>query len=646
MAKSTLQAIAAVIAERYELKGNEATAFVAAFFEQIREGLAQDKQVKVRGLGTFKLQPVKARESVNVNTGERVVISSHDKMVFTPDNAMKELVNRPFADFETVMIKDGVDLDSIPTPFEPAASDDGDEPTAEMESESPAEDYQPTTEERPPVTIEEQLGVDHRRPVTERKHPATEETLPVGEEERDCVEAEISEMSQSEAGNPVGETDQRKGEEELLVAEEEERLTDAQPKSEPQSETTTPTQPHKASTRPRKLTPAERFSQLMGEDEEEQENAQAKTNDRTRVVTPVSNDATPHTATTSQDEKVDSHSTETQASTLTKDRQNSESEEVEKKQAISTLISEPFSEESDSQETTKADSETEQEQSPVLPADTESEDREEHEVKDSETEKTEVEKIDSDETASIGNSSIDGDNYLTDRATEEEIFNKEADKDEEVTTNEEFTTETISDEETTTNSEETSPWTDPEDEEEKIDTAQSHLVRNVVLPIVALLSVIAIATGAYYYGKSQQETPLRPATPEVAKPQSSTPQPTKTEDSVKAKAEKPAKVEKELAPAQAKDLPNEGKEAHPKSSEGIDLTAANNYPKLRYGAYRIIGVEKKLVLRPGETMEKVCRRTLGKDMMGYFEAINGKEHRSAGDTILIPKVELRPEYRK
>lgn len=69
MAKSTLQAIAAVIADRYELKSSDATAFVAAFFDQIREGLAQDKQVKVRGLGTFKLQPVKARESVNVNTG-------------------------------------------------------------------------------------------------------------------------------------------------------------------------------------------------------------------------------------------------------------------------------------------------------------------------------------------------------------------------------------------------------------------------------------------------------------------------------------------------------------------------------------------------------------------------------------------------
>ena len=118
MAKSTLQAIAAVIADRYELKSSDATAFVAAFFDQIREGLAQDKQVKVRGLGTFKLQPVKARESVNVNTGERLVINGHDKMAFTPDNAMKELVNRPFADFETVMIKDGVNIDAIPTPAE------------------------------------------------------------------------------------------------------------------------------------------------------------------------------------------------------------------------------------------------------------------------------------------------------------------------------------------------------------------------------------------------------------------------------------------------------------------------------------------------------------------------------------------------
>ena len=187
MAKSTLQAIAAVIADRYDLKGSEATAFVAAFFDQIREGLALDKQVKVRGLGTFKLQPVKARESVNVNTGERLVISGHDKMAFTPDNAMKELVNRPFADFETVMIKDGVNIDAIPTPAESAADEDGDECTTETtptetESESSAEDHQPATEERPPVIEEGHGNRDEPQPVVKEVLPAEEEPLQAEED--------------------------------------------------------------------------------------------------------------------------------------------------------------------------------------------------------------------------------------------------------------------------------------------------------------------------------------------------------------------------------------------------------------------------------------------------------------------------------
>lgn len=179
---------------------------------------------------------------------------------------------------------------------------------------------------------------------------------------------------------------------------------------------------------------------------------------------------------------------------------------------------------------------------------------------------------------------------------------------------------------------------------------RDHLVRNVVLPIVALLSVIAIATGAYYYGKSQQEIPQRPTTPEVEKPQSSAPQPAKATDSAQAKGENSTKTENKTEvqtdQAQKKEVVAESKETKQVTPEGIDLAAANNYRKLRYGAYRIIGVEKKVVLRSGETMDKVCRRTLGKDMIGYFEAINGQKRRSPGDTILVPKVELRPEYRK
>lgn len=110
MAKTYVQRIAEVVARKHDLSLKDAEDFVSSMFTAIHEGLDEDKQVKVKGLGTFTVKAVKARESVNVNTGERVVISSHDKVSFTPDKTMAELVNKPFAQFETVVLNDGVDF--------------------------------------------------------------------------------------------------------------------------------------------------------------------------------------------------------------------------------------------------------------------------------------------------------------------------------------------------------------------------------------------------------------------------------------------------------------------------------------------------------------------------------------------------------
>ena len=282
MAKSTLQAIAAVIADRYELKNSDATAFVAAFFDQIREGLAQDKQVKVRGLGTFKLQPVKARESVNVNTGERLVINGHDKMAFTPDNAMKELVNRPFADFETVMIKDGVNIDAIPTPAESTTDEDGDECTTETtptetESESSAQNHQPATEERPPVVDEGHTNRDEPQPVVKEALPAEEEPLQAEEDHQPSVDKnslateedqphDEEVKGQSDEEQTSSDKEQNEEENEQPTVENDQQVIETQTKEESPSAATVPTPPQRVVTRPRKPTPMERFSQLMGDD--------------------------------------------------------------------------------------------------------------------------------------------------------------------------------------------------------------------------------------------------------------------------------------------------------------------------------------------------------------------------------------------
>ena len=116
MGKISLIELAAVLSKRYGVNKKDATGFVTQMFDIIQQSLEQDKLVKIKGLGTFKIIDVDDRESVNVNTGERVLIEGHPKITFVPDALMKELVNKPFSQFETVVLNDGVD-------FEDAASE-------------------------------------------------------------------------------------------------------------------------------------------------------------------------------------------------------------------------------------------------------------------------------------------------------------------------------------------------------------------------------------------------------------------------------------------------------------------------------------------------------------------------------------------
>ncbi|EGC20450.1 MAG: HU family DNA-binding protein [Prevotella multiformis] len=113
MGKTGIQMITGALAKQYKLSASDASVFVDSVFAIISSELKDGRPVKVKGLGTFKIQSVKPRESVNVNTGERVLIKGHDKITFTPDAAMKELVNKPFSQFETVVINDGVDTETL-----------------------------------------------------------------------------------------------------------------------------------------------------------------------------------------------------------------------------------------------------------------------------------------------------------------------------------------------------------------------------------------------------------------------------------------------------------------------------------------------------------------------------------------------------
>ena len=171
MGKITIQEIAKILVEKNHIESQAASQFVNEMFAIILDRLSQGEPVKVKGLGTFKIIDVEARESVSVRTGERVVIDGHSKVTFTPDTTMKELVNKPFSHFETVMLNEGVEFEDMKEPEPPTPEQQ--EPVAEepVVEESVAEE--PVVEE--PV-VEQPVAEEPvaEEPVVEQPEPAEE----------------------------------------------------------------------------------------------------------------------------------------------------------------------------------------------------------------------------------------------------------------------------------------------------------------------------------------------------------------------------------------------------------------------------------------------------------------------------------------
>ena len=127
MSKFSLNTLGKLLADKSGLSQVEAELFIRKMFDVCNQGLDADKQVKIKWLGTFKVQTTKDRESINVNTGERFTIEGRDKLTFAPDNILKEIVNKPFAQFETVVVNDGVDFDEIDEKFGEEQTEDAPE---------------------------------------------------------------------------------------------------------------------------------------------------------------------------------------------------------------------------------------------------------------------------------------------------------------------------------------------------------------------------------------------------------------------------------------------------------------------------------------------------------------------------------------
>jgi len=175
MGKMTIQEIAKILVEKNKLTQKEASQFAQSMFEIIQQRLDSDGLVKVKGLGTFKMIRVEARESVSVRTGERVLIDSHSKVTFTPDATMKELVNKPFSQFETVVLNEGVEFDDLKDDLTEEELAEGEAPPSSPEGEAPLSSPEGDTIEAPSgavggaSTAEETIG--------EEEDPSNEEPV-------------------------------------------------------------------------------------------------------------------------------------------------------------------------------------------------------------------------------------------------------------------------------------------------------------------------------------------------------------------------------------------------------------------------------------------------------------------------------------
>lgn len=217
--KLTLQDFADYIAQSEGVDKTTAETFVRAFFDIIEEGLIDDKFVKIKGFGTFKLVAVSERESVNINTGERFQISGHTKVSFTPDSTMKELVNRPFAHFEAVDLNDDTDtkeFEVIDEEMEEEELDEGDntdiDTTATDDSADNSDDQDqdtPDTAETPCTNEEQELAVTAATPVTTAGKAPNEPEQPGITDDDNGLEA-AKEVVDTEDEAPV-EPDNSKG---------------------------------------------------------------------------------------------------------------------------------------------------------------------------------------------------------------------------------------------------------------------------------------------------------------------------------------------------------------------------------------------------------------------------------------------------
>lgn len=201
MIKNDIQDIAKVIAAKYGLKVSDSKTFINTFMDLVNEGLQEDGLVKIKGFGTFKIIEVKDRESINVTTGERFLIPGRNKVTFTPDSVMKEMVNKPFSQFDTVILNDGVDFSDLEQQMEDIVDDEVVEDTESVPVENTPSDEVTSTMFVPMQTEEVTTDENQTEDVVKEEEPIAEQAISVKPFKDDEIE-ELQDHVISEVETP------------------------------------------------------------------------------------------------------------------------------------------------------------------------------------------------------------------------------------------------------------------------------------------------------------------------------------------------------------------------------------------------------------------------------------------------------------
>ena len=538
MSKSSLSVLAKAVASKRGLTQAEAERFIATMFEVAGDGIQEDKLLKMKWLGTFKITSVKDRESVDVNTGERILIEGRDKISFTPDNILKEIINKPFAQFETVVVNDGIDFSDI------------DEKFANMEREEEELQLQKEQECHDEEVVQEEQNAEQ---------PQNEDLSQVEEQPREenlSQEVELNEDLSQEA---------KKSQESLLDAELQSQ--EGGQKDELSQEVNTP------------------ISEETVALSSELKNAEISEDD-------ISETSEDNISQTSDD-------------TISKTEENGIPEEV------GMLISHLKKNESEAEEIERVEEAKVKEEAEVPKA------------AEAHVEKTP-------EKAKVV-------------ASQSNVENKKQPE-----------------------------YDETLDEDEAYASDRHHLV--IPKYVVALVSVVFVALlgglcwFAFIYGKMQARQEQMEMQLKAIKPQPQPkPKPTVVApvDTAKSVASSDDKTDAENALANGAQANNEQTDhaqlAMKKKAkqDSIRMAQANNAvkmaekasvylndPRIRTGAYRIVGVEKTVTAKSGQTLAGLSKLYLGPGMECYMQAINGCSEIKPGQKVKIPKLELKRKGKK